>query len=242
MHSLRFVAIIASVTVTGCGLGIARPPPPPAPPQIEPQIPDLPAAPPAGGQGRVILDADGEQAWVSRVTGAMNFEPERTARLDGTVSLGPARIEEPLCVTPCAVDIRQGAHTFVFRSRKDPLRSSTADILLTSNPLFVRHAMGREGHLTGSYAGGAAVLLLGAGAVLFGGAMTTVGAFAEPSRQDDGTMSNPRALVVPGLVTLGAGLTIAAIGAVLMSSNRPVQQPGTTSSWTKPSPAPDRQY
>src|SRR5690606_23824396 len=129
-------------------------------------------------------DADGEPAKVSRIVATMNFEGQRHARLDGTTSLAPPRAEEPLCITPCAVDLRHGVHSFVFTSTRDPMRSSTSDVVLPSNAstTFVRHAVGREGHVTPGYVGGAMLGLFGAGLTLFGGAVTGIGAVAEPTR------------------------------------------------------------
>lgn len=236
MRSSSFVVLVfLSSSLAGCGLGIAREAPPPAPPQIEPRPPDLPTEPPGPGQARVVLDAEGEPAKVSRVVATMNYEAPRKARLDATTSLAPMRAEEPLCVTPCAVDLRHGSHTFVFTSMRDPLRSSTSEVVLPSNAkaTFVRHAIGKEGHLNGAYVGGAMMLLMGAGLTLFGAAVTSIGAFGKPTLQDDGTMSDPQALLLPGSIVFGSGMLITIGGAVLMSNNRPVQQPGTTTSWVK---------
>ena len=145
------------------------------------------------------------------------------------------RAEEPLCITPCAVDLRHGAHTFVFTSTQNPMRSSTTDVVLPSNAstTFVRHAIGNEGHINGSYVGGAVLMLLGSGVTLIGGLVTAVGVFGKPTMQDDGTMSNPQALLLPGTIMLGSGLLMTVGGLALMSKNRPVQQQGSTTTWTK---------
>ena len=229
------VALLA-VSTTACGgIWIDRPPAPPAPRRVEPTSPSLPADPPPAGQARVVFDAEGEQAKVSRVVASMNFEGQRKARLDTKTSLAPMRAEEPLCITPCAVDLRHGMHTFVFTSTNDSLRSSTTEVVLPSNAstTFVRHAIGNEGHVSPGYVGGAVLLLLGSGLTAMGGLTTAVGAFAEPEMQKDGTMSDPQVLLVPGLVMLGVGLATGTIGVVMMNRNRPVQQSGSTTTWTK---------
>ena len=77
------------------------------------------------------------------------------------------------------------------------------------------------------------LLLSGSGLTLFGGAISALGAFGEPTTRDDGTVSDPRTLLVPGLVTLGVGIAVTVIGALVMHHNRPVQQQGTTTSWTR---------
>jgi hypothetical protein len=231
-------ALIASSTIGCAGIGIAKEAPPPAPPQAEPHIPDLPAEPPAPGHARIVLDANGEPAKVSRVTAVPNFEPKRTAQLNGKTSLASARMEEPLCITPCAVDMRHGLHTFVFTHTRDPLRSSTADVTVPSRgtTTIVRHAMGKEGHINGGYVGGAMLGLFGSGVTLMGATVTAFGVFGQPTTREDGTKSDPSILVVPGLVILGAGLAMLLGGGYLMSENRPVQQPGATTTWTKGSP------
>jgi hypothetical protein len=228
--------VLVALLSTACGgIGIARPGPPPPPPRLEPTTPGLPVDPPPSGQARVVLDAEGEQAKVSRVVAVMNYEAPRKARLDGPTSLAPQRAEEPLCVTPCAVDLRHGAHTFVFTSTANPMKSSTADVVLSStgSTTIVRHAIGSEGHVNPSYVGGAFLLLSGAGIATFGAIMTAIGAFAKPTMQEDGTMSNPEILLVPGAIVLGSGILMTAGGAFMMSRNRPVQQQGSTTTWTK---------
>lgn len=227
--------VFSTLACSGC-IGIDRPPAPPAPPRLEPTAPNLPADPPPSGQARVVLDAEGEQAKVSRVVAVMNFEGQRKARLDANTPLAPTRAEEPLCLTPCAVDLRHGAHTFVFTSAQDPLRSSTAEVVLPSNAstTIVRHAIGSEGHMKPGYVGGAMLLLMGGGLATIGGVATAVGAFAKPEMQDDGTMSDPKAFLVPGLVMLGVGLVTTGLGALMMANNRPVKQSGSTTTWTKP--------
>jgi hypothetical protein len=229
------VALLAAPSI-GCGaITVARPSPPPAPRRVEPTAPNLPVDPPPAGQARVVLDVEGEQAKVSRVVAMMNYDAPRKARLDTVTPLAPARSEEPLCVTPCAVDLRHGAHTFVFTSTADPLRSSTADVVLpsTGTTTIVRHAIGSEGHMTPSYVGGASLLLLGTGLTLMGTVLTLAGTFGKPTMQDDGTMSDPQALLLPGTIVLGSGLLMTIGGVVLMSKNRPVQQQGSTTTWTK---------
>jgi hypothetical protein len=235
MSSFALVTALAASAMGCSGITIMRPNPPPAPRQVEPTAPTIPTDPPPTGQARVVLDAEGEQAKVSRVVAVMNYDGPRKGRLDAPTPLAPMRAEEPLCITPCAVDLRHGAHTFVFASTDNPMRSSTTDVVLPSNAstTFVRHAIGSEGHMNPSYVGGAALLLLGTGLAAMGAIVTAVGGLGKPTAQDDGTMSNPGALLLPGTIVLGSGLLMAAGGVVMMSKNRPVQQRGSSTTWTK---------
>lgn len=229
---------VIPAATAGCGLGVVTEPPPRLPEQREPFLEDGPTAPPASGHGRVIIDADGETAKVSRVTEVQNHGGERRAKLDGTTSLAPPRSEELLCITPCAIDLRQGAHTFLFTSTEDPRRSSTTDVAVSSRTTVVRHAIGKEGHVTGGYVGGAMLLLLGGGITVMGGAITTMGAVGSPTVRDDGTTFDPQTLLIPGLAVLGIGLVTGTAGYLLMAGNRPVTQPGSTTYWTKAPPPP----
>lgn len=243
LHALRVMILATTLSAYGCAsLGVRHDPPPSPPIASEPKIPALPDSP-GTGQGRVVLDAEEGPAKVSRVTLATNFEPwtsqspshaARTAK-----TLAPPRFEEPLCVTPCAIDVRQGAQTFVFTSMRDPLRASTADVTVTSETTYVRHALGREGRVESGWLGGALLAFTGGGLALLGGTAATFSALVEPSVKEDGTTSDPGVMLVPSLVILGVGLAMAIGGMTLMANHRPVVQPGATTTWTKPIAKPD---
>src|SRR5688572_4390087 len=106
---MRFASFAAAACLAasamGCAFGIAHEPSPPAPARVEPNIPDLPTEPPVAGHARVVLDAEGERAQVSRVVATIKV-PSAKAKLDGMASLQEPRAEEPLCTTPCTVDLR----------------------------------------------------------------------------------------------------------------------------------------
>lgn len=238
--SLLLTAVLANLT-TGCMLQL---PPPPLPPRIEPAMDDAPRAPPEGSNGRVVLHAEGESAKVSRVTetfvtpGGMRQTSEGMGMQAGAVGAGATRSQELLCITPCTVDLRQGAHTFVFTAQDDPLRSSTTDVVLTSKTAVVRHAIGHEPTYTTPYLGGAALVLAGTGFTLMGGLATTVGALglANPTIDKDGESNKGGAttFLAIGLVLLGVGLASGTAGLLLMFKHRPVEQAGATTQWVRP--------
>lgn len=204
-------------------------PPPEAPARVEPAISEPPQESAASPNGRVILDTEGESATVSRVTESTEvYGPGAQYQRHPSVPL--ARREELLCVTPCAVDLRQGAHQFVFKSRVDPVRVSTADVVVTSQPLFVRHTLGREARMSGTYVTGAGLLITGIGLSLIGGGLAGIGAIM-PAREADGTTTSSEGVITAGLITLGIGLITGTIGGVIMGSNRPAEQPGATTQW-----------
>jgi hypothetical protein len=217
MRFASCLVLACACVTTGCaGIVPLKAPPPPAPRKIEPAV-RLPDAPPPVGGGRVVLDAEGEEAAVARVR----------ASAEGSWP-------ETICIrTPCAVDLEQGRHMFVFTSAH-AMRSSRAQVDVRGpSTTIVRHALGNDGLPNWSYAGGVAMVFGGAGLTGIGALTTAVGAFMKPTRYPDGTMSEPASLLVPGLVVLGAGLLLAGGGLVLMSKNRPVQQDGSTTTWKK---------
>jgi hypothetical protein len=221
---------LASAT-TGC---VSRLPPPPTPASVEPAIADPPTTPPAEGHGRVVLDTVGESASVSRVT-ATQVQPIRG--LEGNIPADhfAAKTHELLCITPCVVDIRQGAHTFVFTSKVNPGRSSEAEIPVTSRVMYVRHAMGTKPQHASSYANGWGLILGGVTITSVGLLTTTLGLLAEPRPGPDGRADGtpPKTIVTLGLVMLGIGLVTGTAGVVMAHDSAPVEQAGSTATWLK---------
>lgn len=233
------MSVLSSGT-TGC---LATLPPPAPPERDEPRLADAPKEAPAAGQGRVVLDAEGGPAHVSRVTetqvsgSGWHARAPIAARGAETRGLAAMRSEELLCVTPCIVDVRQGAHTFVFASPSDPLRSSAVVVPVTSGTTVVRHSIGRVPSIAPAYAGGALMVLLGGGLTLMGGLATTVGAVGkEPEPRPDGTTkgASPASFLTFGLITLGIGIITGTAGYFIAASHRPVEQAGSTTQWTRP--------
>lgn len=228
MHIALVVSILA---LTGCAATLA---PPPLPSRTMPAV-ELPASEPSGGAGRLIVDAAGEQAKVSRVTeilevhvvaGRIPLTPKR-----GTI--GFVRKTELLCISPCILDLRQGAHTLVFEAQDDPARTSTADVVVTARPSVVRHALGEEKPATLGYVGGFFSVFMGGGFVLGGAMMTGISAFAAESDRFDSRRNASRGtFLAVGLVALGVGAVLTTMGVIVMQNNRPEHQDGSTVQWT----------
>jgi hypothetical protein len=232
----RLVAVpLVISTLAGC---VEHLPPPPRPPQTEPAVEEK--QPPSGGQARVVLDAEGESAWVSRVTGttsvngAVTDGPGALRPKDGTERLGLLRTDELLCVTPCAVDLRAGAHSFVFSREGEKGRQSVATVVVPSDrTTFVRHSIGHTPYFSSPYVGGAFLFLLGSGFTLLGGAATIAGATIN-GVDEKGQPVDGSAFLTIGLVTLGIGVVTGAVGLGMLLHNRPTEQPGATTQWTRP--------
>lgn len=180
----------------------------------------------------MVLDTEGESATVSRVTETQALYGPATQfrKYPGTAPL--VRQEELLCVTPCAVDLRQGAHQFVFKSRADPTRASTADVVVSSKPIFVRHTLGREAHTSGGFLTGAGLLFAGVGATIIGGGLSMISAIM-PETDKNGVATGSDGLLTAGLVTLAVGAVLGITGGVMMGFYRPAEQPGATTQWRR---------
>jgi hypothetical protein len=223
--ALGTLAILSS-TSAAC---VAEHPAPRAPARVEPRIADAPTSPPKVGHGRLVLDAEGGPAWVSRVT------KDEAALEEDDSSMLPIRSYERLCLTPCVVDLRQGTHLLQFSRRYDAERSSDADVVVTSKTTVVRHALGRAPRHNPAYVSGSMLTLVGGGMVLMGMITTAIGASTRDTSTyaNGGDLADRNAYMSVGLLTLGVGMASAAAGLLLLMNNRPDVQPGATTTWTR---------
>jgi hypothetical protein len=215
---------------------------PPKPEAVLPKI-DIPSSPPPDGSGRLVVDVAEEEAKVSRVLDTTTFSsdsrhPEWQSH-HGHAVAGPSptlRRVELLCISPCVLDLRQGAHSLVFTSTRDDTRTGTGDVIVTSKPAAVRHALGKEKPASAPYVGGMMLTLLGGGLTTIGALATTVGAVAKRPEDDPSgrTKGDPSVFLGIGLVALGIGLVTGTTGLVMMANNRPEHQPGSTAQWALP--------
>ncbi len=151
---------------------------------------------------------------------------------NGDSTYGLLRTDELLCVAPCIVDLRAGAHELVFSRPDEPGHETTTTVVLPSSATtVVRHKIGRTPHFNGSYLGGAILALMGAGLTVIGGTMTGIGG-ALPTRNAEGQPTGADTVLTLGLVTLGLGLATGIPGLLMMTNNRPSEQPGATTTWS----------
>jgi hypothetical protein len=227
------VLLVGSVGMTGC---VANVEPPAVPERIAPDLTIAPAEPAPPNHGRVFIDAVGEQAKVSDVTETTTVATvlPQGGRGNSLQALQQRKLR-PLCITPCAVDLTQGWHSLVFESVNDGLSTSTADVTVSSRPLAVRHALGRDKPLNGGYLGGVMMIIPGGGFLLSGTLMAIIGATASdpgPGVDANGkAKSDPRVLLPIGLVVAGIGAALGLGGTLLILNNRPEKQPGSTTQW-----------
>lgn len=236
LESSRFVALVVAMSVCNAACINNRPPPPV--PERTAVMPDVaPAAPPAAGEGRVVVDVAGEKAKVFEV---IEVTTRTNPGLGGRNSwIAPAQLDRkmrPLCLTPCALDMPVGWHSLVFESTTDPTRSSSADVTVTAQRTAVRHALGRDKPANGAYVGGLAMIIPAGGLVLMGTIATVVGAAAkDPGPTTTGnTKGDARVFLPIGLVLLGIGAALGITGGILVANNAPERQPGSTTQWALP--------
>ena len=217
---------VALLILEGCTTYAA---PPRDPPHVAPTISDMPSSPPAEGMGRLTVDVDGGPAKVARVISEEVGDPHMSTQGGGAQAF-THRKTELLCITPCAMDLRIGAHTLVFTSTSDGFRTGSGDVIVSSQPSIVRHALGREKPASGKYMSGVLLTALGAGITTIGVFATSIGGAAELSAQNS-TKGEPKTFLTAGLVVLGVGIAMGTTGIVLMSGNQAVHQPGSTTQW-----------
>ncbi len=234
MHSLASSIVALTVCTAGCMHNL---PPPPVPERVAVAPDIVPPASPAPSDGRVVVDVVGEKAKVFEVT-------ELTTRSNPGIGgknswMVPPQLDRkmrPLCLTPCAIDLPLGWHSLVFESTTDSTRTSTADVTVTAQPTEVRHALGHEKAMNGGYIGGIAMLVPAAGLLVMGSVATAIGASAKDPGPNPpaGTKGDARVFLPVGLVLLGIGAALGIGGSILIATNAPEKQPGSTAQWALP--------
>jgi hypothetical protein len=221
---MRLLLTFPLAFVVGCASNL---PPPDPPARVAPAI-GVPTMPDAPNQTRVTLDTAGDTAKVSRVTETTTASPPVVwGKQYPPYSL---RKTELLCVTPCIVDLAPGAHTLVFTSTTDATRTSDADVVVSNEPIVVRHALGVEKPMNGSYVGGLTAALSGGGLTLIGVAFMMAGIFGKPQTSEGKKDPN---LLPAGIIFGSVGLAVGATGILFMTGNRPVHQTGATVQWAE---------
>jgi hypothetical protein len=236
MRLLCSVLLVGSAGMTGCAANVAAPA---VPERVAPDTTIAPAEPPPPTHGRVFIDAVGAQAKVSDVTETTTVATvlPQGGRGNSLQALQQRKLR-PLCITPCAVDLTQGWHSLVFESVNDELATSTVDVTVSSRPLAVRHALGRDKPPSGGYLGGVMMVIPASGLLLSGTLMAIIGATASdpgPGLDANGhAKSDARVLLPIGLVLTGIGVALGLGGTLLILNNRPEKQPGSTTQWALP--------
>lgn len=151
----------------------------PAPPQEIPRVSELPRIGP--GESRILVDANGEDAWVSA---------------EGrTVCAG----------TPCALALPKGAHRLTFFAKNDATRFGDVSVDLGERPTIVRHQLGVRRESPGLRIASIVSFSLGASLLAVGGGIAAV-RFVDDA---PGWSTTGGAVAITGLVGLALGLSFA---------------------------------
>jgi len=228
-QALRFAALAAAFPLFACG--DIQLPPPAAPQKALPQPPEVPSEPVPEGAGRLVLDANGEQARVVEVAGTTVQSRGYTFNLIA---------QRPVCAsTPCVVDIPRGPHRLVFLSKTDENRGSDVELDVGARPKVVRHAMGERIEHNGLKGGSSAALTLGVLGAITGGSVMFGGALASGSSTSPGAGDG---VVTVGGAVLGISAGVLALGITLGILGRTEVRKGSTTEWpldslgTEPTP------
>lgn len=171
--------ILGCVLVLG-GCAVTHPPLA-APPAVIPRVADLP--PLAAEQGRLVLDANGEDARISS---------------DGTT----------ICAsTPCAVSLPKGPHRLTFFANGDASRYGDADVDVTARPTVVRHALGVHHDAPGLRVASIVAFAVGGSLAGLGAAVAAPGLIDENNRST--WYGAGGALGAAGLVGIAVGVSFA---------------------------------
>ncbi|HEY6555889.1 MAG TPA: hypothetical protein VI072_01395 [Polyangiaceae bacterium] len=184
-------------------------------------MPDVPTTPPAPGTTRVIIDANGERMEVrERLKETSVHGTVYTNGVAGSL-YGYAATHKPVCITPCAVDMKPGSHVLEFQGETYERRSEL-QIQVGERPKVIRHAVGRiESEGDGSFWLGY-LLTLGIGAVVTGSMIHVL------NTEDSADYTKA------ANIALGAGAATIAVSIPLRLLAQPVHQPSSTTEMILP--------
>jgi hypothetical protein len=206
------IAALCSLVV-GCALPIQLPPP------AEPArvMPALSAPAPEPGQGQVAIDAD-EPSTVERYTGDTTY-------IDTDGNMQTAAVYAPVCsATPCVTTLAFGDNALRLTSNLDPNHSGIGTVSVAEQPTDYRFALGHN-DISPHFVSGLFTVVGGATV-----AMSGLFAYAFTQKQSEG-LAPQGAWGVGGLVALGVGTAITALGAYLLGDPGHAQA-GTAVQWT----------
>ncbi len=219
-HLRSLVLGAASIHLLACGE--IQLPPPAAPAKMLPAPPEVPSDPVPEGGGRLVLDANGEQARVVEVAGT-------TVQSRGYTFNFIA--QRPVCAsTPCVVDVPRGPHHLLFLSKTDENRGSDVELDVGARPRVIRHAMGERIEHGALKAGSNVALTLGILGAITGGSVMFAGALSSGVSSDPTSNAGNGTLTAGGAV-LGISAGVLALGITLGILGRTEVRKGSTTEW-----------
>jgi hypothetical protein len=208
-HRLCIALVITSAPIA-C---VKQLPPAPVPPTVAPPL--QAAAPPPGGQGRLVVDVVDGPTPVQRI----RMASQQVDRGPGRVSYRLLETPELLCATsPCIADVALGNVLLGFPVLGDPGAMEVELVHVGPEPSVYRRALsiykGKSGGLR----------VLGIVATAVGGSAVLTGATLLPI----GLSDDNRGLTTAGGISLGAGAVLLTLGILAIRHDAPTYRPGSS--------------
>ncbi|ACY15597.1 hypothetical protein [Haliangium ochraceum] len=208
--ALRGTALL--LLLCGAGACVHRLPPALTP---QPVVPAITAAPPAQGDGRLVIDVVQGPAPVHEVQ--MQAEPIEDA--SGYVRYGFHAAPEMLCpASPCVVDAPPGNILLGFPVIGDPGAIEVELVHISEQPTIYRRALSEYDGETG------AVRVLGILGTSVGGAALTTGI----PLLTIGLANENRGLGIAGAASMAAGTALLTLGIWAIRADSPSFRPGSS--------------
>ena len=228
MSSRKIVASVVLAAFTSAACGVENLPPPAAPDRIVPRIPVEPG-PPDQGEGRVLVDASSGPAQVRIVLN----RGVTVAQMGGYVGTMGTMTTANLCAsTPCAVNLPYGQYELMFQSRTDEERQSSDTVTVGARPSVFRHELGRQEDPRGARQFGATAITFGVIGLATGASFLFTSAVTSSNDSNGASSSTSSTLTTAGIITIGVGAVLTALGIGLLIAGRPKVQPGSSVQWT----------
>ena len=227
LNQTMWASVVCGALVTVSACGPKRLPPASAPVPAKPQL-QPPQTPPQPGKGRVYFEVVNDRAFIARVTSIQETHidvPKWSALslgngvvvpvMSGTRRIDAQRItSQPLCGSPCFVDLPLGDHLIQLRSGSHPAGDQVS-LRVGDRPIGYKHIIGRnEKPNIGRILGAASLLGLGIGL-----AVTSPLVYAVDEKTAATAM-------------LISGVAFGIVGYLLYQRARPVQQAGIGTAWS----------
>lgn len=165
----------------------------------------------AEGHGRVVVDVVDGPTQVMRIATesvVVGMDKDRPI-------LASSQSTEPLCVTPCAVDLPIGRHVLAFPTQGPGGMIEMDHVDVQAHPTVYRRALGR---IEPAGAG----MILGILGATFGGMSMITGIVLLPV----GLANDKDGMTLAGGITLGVGAALVALGVLGIVGDPRTEQPG----------------
>ena len=224
MSSRTFVVSVVLLAFTSAACGVENLEPPATPAKVIPRIPVEPG-PPEQGEGRVLIDAASGPAQVRVVLN----RAVAVAQMGNYVGTMGTLTTASLCAsTPCAVNLPYGQYELMFQSRTDEERQSSDMVTVGQQASVFRHELGRQEDPRAARAWGGTAMTFGVLGLATGASFLLTSALVNSNDSNGASSSSSSTFSTIGVVTIGVGAVLTALGIGLLVAGRPKVQPGSS--------------